>query len=326
MKKFNLSEKQKKIIAWIMLVVMGIFSAIGILTCVSGIYSCAKKNKTEVKKVYAAEESTAINFTLLGISFWDSGEPYQQDGRIQIQIATQGIIITGFNYGQTADNEKPDIQYKGTNTKNQPYWYIGNIAMYTRRYNGATEKTEWMIVYDRTFTLTLISGYTVNGSQVTMNEMPIEAQYTGAPTVPDATTIIPYQIEMNNENGVIGVFEISIDNFDSAIMSYMPIYNYKLTGSGNLGYKQGYNKGYADGNSNKEAYGKAQRQAGKDEGIAQANDYSFTSLISAVFDVPIQTLFGMLNFNILGINILTFVTSILSILLLIFVIKMLFGG
>lgn len=326
MKKIVLNEKAKKIIAWIMLVIMGIFSAIGIMTCLGGIYSCATKNKAEIKKVYAAEETQAVNFTLLGISFWDSGEPYQQDGRITIQIATEGIIINAFNYAQTTESEKPQIEYKGLNTENKPYWIIRNIQMLTRRYNGATDKTEWTPIFDYVFTLTLTSGYKINGSQITLKEIPKEAEMSGSPTEPNATTVLPYEIRMNGINGTIAVFQLSINNFDSATMSYMPIYNYKLTGSGNLGFEQGYRKGLEEGTKNKEAYGTAQKEAGRQEGIAEANDYSFTSLISAVFDVPIQTLFGMLNFNILGVNVLTFITSILSIMLLIFVIKMIFGG
>lgn len=326
MRKIEINDKAKKIIAWIMLVIMGIFSAIGILTCLGGIYSCATKNKAEVKRVYAAEETQAVNFTLLGISFIDSGEPYQQDGRITIQIATEGIIINAFNYAQTTESEKPQIEYKGLDTKGQPYWIIRNIQMLTRRYNGATDKVEWMPVFDYNFTLTLKSGYKINSTQVTLEEMPKEARMSGTPTQPDATTVIPYEIEMVGQNGIIAVFELSINQFDSATMSYMPIYNYKLTGSGDLGYQQAYERGYKEGNKNKEAYGQAQREAGKQEGIAQANDYSFTSLISAVFDVPIQTLFGMLNFNILGVNVLTFITSILSIMLLVFIIKLILGG
>lgn len=326
MKKIVISEKAKKIIAWIMLVVMGIFSAIGILTCLGGIYSCATKNKAEVKQVYALEETQAVNFTLLGISFWDSGEIYQQDGRITIQIATEGIIINAFNYAQTTEQEKPQIEYKGLNTENKPYWILRNIQMLTRRYNGATDKVEWMPVFDYNYTLTLKSGYKINGTQVTLEEIPKEAVMSGTPTEPNTTTVIPYEIVMNGTNGIIAVFELSINGFDSAAMSYIPIYDYKLTGSGNLGFEQGYKKGLEEGNRNKEAYGQAQKEAGKQEGIAQANDYSFTSLISAVFDVPIQTLFGMLNFNILGVNVLTFITSILSIMLLVFIIKLILGG
>lgn len=325
MKKIEMTDKTKKIIAWILIVIMGIFSAIGIMTCLGGIYSCATKEKAEVKKVYAAEETTAVNFTLLGISFWDSGEIYQQDGRITIQIATEGIIINAYNYAQTTGSEEPQIEYSGLNTNKQPFWTIRNIQMLTRRYNGATDKVEWIPVFDNVYTLTLTSGYVINGTKVTLEKIPKAAYMEGTPTQPDATTVLPYEIRMTEENGTIAVFQLSINNFDSATMSYMPIYSYKLTGSNDVGYQQAYNKGYKDGNKNKEEYGAAQKEAGRQEGIAQANEYSFTGLISAVFDVPIQTLYGMLNFEILGVNILTVITSVLSIGLIIFVLKLIFG-
>ena len=73
----------------------------------------------------------------------------------------------------------------------------------------------------------------------------------------------------------------------------------------------------------KEIYGITQYNKGKQDGIANANKYTFKGLISAVFDVPIQTLYGMLDFNILGINILSLVMSIVSVILLIAIVKVL---
>lgn len=87
------------------------------------------------------------------------------------------------------------------------------------------------------------------------------------------------------------------------------------------GYTQGYQEGFKQGQQEKEIYGITQYNKGKSDGIASANNYSFKSLITAVFDVPVQTLYGMLNFNILGINILSFVMSIISVILLIAIVK-----
>lgn len=89
------------------------------------------------------------------------------------------------------------------------------------------------------------------------------------------------------------------------------------------GYTQGYQDGYKQGQQEKEMYGITQYNKGKSDGIASANKYTFKGLISAVFDVPIQTLYGMLDFNILGINILSLVMSIVSVILLIAIVKVL---
>lgn len=68
------------------------------------------------------------------------------------------------------------------------------------------------------------------------------------------------------------------------------------------GYKNGYQKGLAKGNT-------------------IAKDGTFYNLISAVIDVPINAFSSMLNFEILGVNMKGFITSILSLMLLIIIVK-----
>ena len=98
-----------------------------------------------------------------------------------------------------------------------------------------------------------------------------------------------------------------------------------------IGYTSGYNdgknafngSGYDDGfNAGKEVG----YNQGKQEGIASANEYSWLGLIGAVVDVPLQAFTSLFNFNILGINMLGFVSSIFTILILIVVVKICLGG
>ena len=88
----------------------------------------------------------------------------------------------------------------------------------------------------------------------------------------------------------------------------------------------GYDVGYADGaketaeDARAEGY-KYGYQKGLAKGNTIAEDGTFYNLISAVIDVPINAFSSMLNFEILGVNMKAFVTSILTLLLIIIVIK-----
>lgn len=83
-----------------------------------------------------------------------------------------------------------------------------------------------------------------------------------------------------------------------------------------------FNQGYEQGSKDKQQYGNQQYLKGKADGIESANTYSFTGLFTAIFDVPIQTLFGLLNIEILGVNLYSFFTGLLTLALIIFVIKL----
>lgn len=62
------------------------------------------------------------------------------------------------------------------------------------------------------------------------------------------------------------------------------------------------------------------------EGKAQGGNYSFTSLIGAVFDAPIEAFRGLFNFEILGTNMQGFVLALLTLSVIIVVIKYALGG
>lgn len=93
-----------------------------------------------------------------------------------------------------------------------------------------------------------------------------------------------------------------------------------------VGYEQGFNNGVGSvdtSNIYDTAYNQGfnvGKQIGKSEGIASANDYSFISLFGALFDVPVKTLTGLLNFDLLGFNLFNFFTSLLTLSLVIWLI------
>lgn len=87
----------------------------------------------------------------------------------------------------------------------------------------------------------------------------------------------------------------------------------------NDGIQQGYNNGYNAGDT-------AGYYRGKNDGIAQANDYSFLGLMSAVVDAPVQAFTGLLNFNILGFNMLSFFTGLLTLALILWIVSKVLGN
>lgn len=98
-----------------------------------------------------------------------------------------------------------------------------------------------------------------------------------------------------------------------------------------LGKKEGYiqgkneyiNSGYDDGYKNGFSEGKT---AGYNEGVQDANDYSFLGLFTAVVDAPIQALSSLFNFEILGVNLLSFVTAVFTVCIIILIVKLVFNG
>lgn len=90
----------------------------------------------------------------------------------------------------------------------------------------------------------------------------------------------------------------------------------------NVGYNDGTDSGYQDGYNVGEDVG---YNNGYNAGVESSSDYSFLALIGAVVDAPVNAFTSLLNFEILGFNILSFVTGILTILVIVFVIKLAFG-
>ena len=73
-------------------------------------------------------------------------------------------------------------------------------------------------------------------------------------------------------------------------------------------------------NARQQGFAEAQKMF--DNGNA---DYSFFGLISAVIDAPIKAVRGLLNFDILGVNMFAFVTSLFSLAVVLMIVKLLLG-
>lgn len=92
---------------------------------------------------------------------------------------------------------------------------------------------------------------------------------------------------------------------------YQEGYNNGLNDNQENIYNNGYNTGFDDG-----------FEDGKITGVVEANDYSFFSLFGAIFDAPVTLFTSLLNFNFLGINLWSFITSLLTLAIILFVVKL----
>lgn len=118
-----------------------------------------------------------------------------------------------------------------------------------------------------------------------------------------------YLIDSDNYQGGYNTgYQLGYDNglSDGTTSGYNNGYDIGLSEGSQTGYNNGYNIGYG---------------IGKRDGIAESNDYTFLGLLGAVVDAPITALSGMLNFDLLGFNMLNFFYALITVMLIVFVIK-----
>lgn len=93
------------------------------------------------------------------------------------------------------------------------------------------------------------------------------------------------------------------------------------------GYEDGESSGYTDGFSAGETQGynngyNVGKADGFTEGVANANEYSFAGLLGSVIDVPVNAFKSLFNFEILGVNLSSFLMALLTIMIILAVTKL----
>ena len=91
-------------------------------------------------------------------------------------------------------------------------------------------------------------------------------------------------------------------------------YNSGYNAGETAGYSSGYTTGYNSGDT-------AGYYRGYNDGGNAANTYTFLGLISAVIDAPIKAFTGLFNFNLLGVNMVSFITALFTLAVIITIIK-----
>jgi len=111
---------------------------------------------------------------------------------------------------------------------------------------------------------------------------------------------------------------------ESVTLYDVKLYIVSETGSAyDKGYSDGQKVGFAEGDKASFQRGYS---AGYSEAIALAGKGDFFSLISAVVDAPVTAFVSLLNFEILGFNMLSFVVSILVAGLCVACLRLFAGG
>lgn len=110
-------------------------------------------------------------------------------------------------------------------------------------------------------------------------------------------------------------------NFDDDI-SYQNGYDNGFNDGEKEGIDQGYQSGLSEGKSIGFQNGKA---VGYQEGLKMADNASFLSLFGAMVDAPINAMFSMLNFNLLGFNMAQFFFALITCAIIFTVVSLLFG-
>lgn len=133
-------------------------------------------------------------------------------------------------------------------------------------------------------------------------------------------TFFPLKIYGFSFSDFVHVWKANADNV------YEIVYTYNLTASqffdisvNFTGYANDYNSGYKEGYSVGSSSG---YNRGYSDGVKAAGDYTFLSLLGSVVDAPLQAVSGMLNFNLLGFNMLNFFYALLTCALIIAVIRL----
>jgi len=96
---------------------------------------------------------------------------------------------------------------------------------------------------------------------------------------------------------------------------------YSTSTNADVVYSDGYNLGFTEGHS--QGYGEGYN-VGYNHGTSSASEFTFLGLLGAVFQAPITALTGLLNFNLLGFNMLTFYESLFTLAIVFIILRFFF--
>ena len=122
--------------------------------------------------------------------------------------------------------------------------------------------------------------------------------------------------------------ELDFSNLFNQIQNYVDSLNSESYGSFTTGYDEGYNNGYSQG---LEDGGSSGYQTGYADGYSQgvSQDGAMSAIFGGIINIallPINFFLAMLNFEVFGINIGSFVASLMTIAIVVMVIRMIFSG
>lgn len=143
-----------------------------------------------------------------------------------------------------------------------------------------------------------------------------------------------YPLEVKINNQAVNYIDTAIIGFEIYIgraSDYLDAFQLLSTGGEyNSGYSTGYNDGLSSGKNQGYQNGLKDGEeigynngynAGYEKGSADAGNYTFLSLMTAVIDAPVKSFTGLLNFEILGFNVMGLITALLTVALILKIIS-----
>lgn len=232
-------------------------------------------------------------------------------------------MVTNGTYTGTTEIEENKSQTIKI-TANQGYEIPINITVQNASYNYNTQTGE-IYLYNPTANVTVtaicaerqifnittdIKNGRYNGAtQIEKNG------FVKAQIIPNTNYLLPTTIEVTGaqyayyENGLIELNNPT-DDIQIKVICYSldPEQRYidgKQEGEA-IGYQNGYNTGYNKGYS---------------EGTNDKNTFTFSKLMDSIAFAPIKTLYSILNFEVLGVNVFDFLTALLTLGLALMILK-----
>lgn len=244
----------------------------------------------------------------IGWYYYDYFEEYGADGSL---YGANDVNTVGWHVSVHKEVLPPETNILGyyvylrVNTTDIYSYYVTGSNFDT----GAISEQKWLVSSNYTFGDLKLYKYDFSGAT---------SYYSLLPHVDGKTRPIDSQFGEDGWSSWLALFDLN--NFASLSND---VYI-------NMGYSQA--KAYYDElikTKSQESFlhGKAiGYDLGYQEGKLEGGDYTFTSLIGAVFDAPISAFRGLFNFEILGVNMQGFVLALLTLSVIIIVIRFALGG
>ena len=317
------------------------------IACCFTIFNISKKSDVDADSVSVTYDFVGSNFNL-GVFVSNQGTAFQKffgihlaEFQFMFSIGSNADITLGMHCFLPEFSNSSDVSaghFQSTKNSSQSFimdnsYYRTNI-MWADYENGNTMYTTAYFCISKTFngnvkTITFgsdLSGalqgcpldfynyvayFDVNGSGMWLTFERCVASELNGGYIDQDTLALDYRIYyLNNPSNYT-------DN---------EMYNYGYSG----GYNSGYDTGYSDGKNNgySDGYNVGQNvgyNIGYNNGVSESNDYTFLGLVSACIDAPITYFNSLFNFELLGVNLSSFLTALFTICVIVTIVKLCLG-
>ena len=262
---------------------------------------------------------------------------YDMRGHLALQFGlTQETFDENISYAYIAPTGSINqfFEYNGV-YYGYSYVYISasqnNIFSATIEYNNSNGIPAWKVaervsgtitipyIYNNTYRLCVYAGdgfapvfYSLTYPTIAVGEY--SCFQIEIPTTSDI-----YIVGWNTTNS------ISVSGKNPYVFGFSPLGVYKYNNVSRQ-YSNGWRDGFNQGSQISDTSRDNIYFEGYQDGLLHANDYTFMGLLGSVFDAPVSALKGLLNYEILGVNLYDFILGLLSLAIILFVLRVFTRG